>query len=128
MLGRVIAWSAFAVWLRSFWRTSTWFGPSVVGTLVIVLISLAHGEYLDLAAAAETNQHVTLSFALKWGLIAVVLLTTFLAILWKRRRKMSVTSVAVRNEQQTLISQLPEGVDLDRPRSAAERILDESPH
>ncbi|MCY3859174.1 MAG: hypothetical protein OXG25_09755 [Gammaproteobacteria bacterium] len=127
MLGRVIAWSAFAVWLRSFWRTSTWFSPVVVAALTIVLISFAHSEYLDLAAAAQTNQHVTLSFVLKWGLIVVVSLVTFFAVLRKRSRKANATSATTQNEQQPLSSQLPEGVDLNRPRSAAERILDEPP-
>ena len=127
MLGRAIAWSAFAVWLRGMWRTSTWFAPVIVATFTIVLISFAHGEYLDLAAAAQTNEHVTLSFVLKWGLIAVVLLVAFLAILRKRRRKANANRSAAQDEQQPLNSQLPHGVDLNRPRSAAERILDEPP-
>lgn len=127
MLGRVIAWSAFVVWLRSFWRTSTWCSPVIIAAATIVLISFAHGEYLDLAAAAQTNQHVAFSFVLKWGLIAVVLLAAFFAILRKRRRNTDATNATTPNEHQPLNSQLPEGVDLERPRSAAERILDESP-
>ncbi|MCY4094322.1 MAG: hypothetical protein OXG05_04265 [Gammaproteobacteria bacterium] len=87
MLGRVIAWSAFAVWLRSFWRTSTWFGPVVVAALTIVLISFAHSEYLDFAAAAQTNQHVMLSFVFKWGLIAVVSIVAFFRSFAKKKSK-----------------------------------------
>ena len=127
MLGRMIAWSAFVVWLRSYWRTSVWLVPVVVAAISVALITFAHGEYLNLVEAAQITRHVALSFALKWGLIAAVLLVTLAAILRKRRRKDDLSTSAIHSEDQSHESQLPEGVNLDRPRSAAERILDESP-
>lgn len=127
MLGRVIAWSAFIVWLRSYWRNSTWFAPFIVAAIAIVVITLGHSEYLDFAAAAHETQHVALSFALKWGLIAVVALIALLAIVRNRQRKTPSAALPPQDGQHPDKPRVPSGVDLDRPRSAAERILDENP-
>lgn len=127
MLGRVIAWSAFIVWLRSYWRSSTWFSPFTVAAITVAVIMFGHGEYLEFAAASQATQHVALSFALKWGLIAVTALIALLVILRKRRKKTRSDALFSLREQTPDDSVLPHGVNLDRPRSAAERILDESP-
>ena len=89
MLGRAIAWSALIVGLRSFWRNSIWFAPVIVAAITIALITLAHGEYLDFAQASQATRHIALSFAVKWGLIAVISLITLLVILRNKRRKES---------------------------------------
>ena len=127
MIGRVVAWTAFIVWLRSYWRNSTWFAPFVVAAIAVVVIALGHGEYLDFAAASHATQYVALSFALKWGLIAVIALIALLAIVRKRRRKTPSAVQPPQDGQHEDKPRVPRGVDLDRPRSAAERILDESP-
>lgn len=129
MLGRVIAWSAFVVWMRSYWRGSTWFAPLIVAAIAIVVITFAHGEYLKFAAASQATEHVALSFAVKWGSIAVTAVIA-LAIIFRNRRK-KTRSAPLRSLGEQIQNQdesaLPHGVDLDRPRSAAERILDEPP-
>ncbi|MCY4128320.1 MAG: hypothetical protein OXG15_03630 [Gammaproteobacteria bacterium] len=127
MLSRVIAWSAFIVWLRSYWRSSTWFAPFIVAAIAIAVITFGHGEYLEFAAASQATQHVALSFVMKWGSIAAIALIALLVILRKRRKKEQSASAPIQNEQIREEPSLPHGVDLDRPRSAAERILDESP-
>ena len=127
MLGRVIAWSAFIVWIRSYWRNSTWFAPFIVAAITIVVIAFAHNEYLDFAAASQATQHVALSFAAKWGLIAVVTLIALTVIFRNRRKKSRSSALPLKEEQTSQESSVPQGVDLDRPRSAAERILDEPP-
>lgn len=127
MLGRVIAWSTFIVWLRSYWRSSAWFGPVIVAAITVVVITFGHGEYLKFADASQANTHVATSFAVKWGSIAVVILITTLVILRKRRMKAPADTRSTQNEPQQDELSIPDGVDLDRPRSAAERILDESP-
>ena len=127
MLSRVIAWSAFIVWLRSYWRSSTWFAPFIVAAIAIAVIAFGHGEYLEFAAASQATQHVAFSFVMKWGSIAVIALVALLVILRKRRKKAQSPSKRIQEDQIRDESSLPQGVDLDRPRSAAERILDESP-
>ena len=127
MLGRVVAWSAFILWLRSYWRNSTWFAAFIVAAIAIVVITLGHGEYLDFAAASDATRHVALSFAMKWGLIAVVALIALLAIFRKRRKKAPSATQPPQDGLNQDEPRVPHGVDLDRPRSAAERILDETP-
>ena len=126
MLTRVVAWSAFFVWLRSYWRDSVWFGPVLIAAMLTGVVVFGHSEYLDFAAASQVTRHIALSFAVKWGLIAVIALITIGVILRNRRRKSR--SPAPRTEHvQVENDSPPPGVDFDRPRSAAERILDESP-
>lgn len=127
MLGRVIAWSAFVVWLRSYWHKSIWFAPVIVAAIVIAVITFGHGEYLDFAEASQATRHVALSFAVKWGVIAVVSLVALLVILRNKRRKVRSFASPTHTESSQDESTPPRGVDLDHPRSAAERILDESP-
>lgn len=127
MLGRVIAWSAFVVGLRSFWHKSIWFAPVLVAGIAIVVITFGHGEYLDFAEASQATRHIALSFVVKWGLIAVVLLIALLAILRNKRRKARSTALPTQDKTNQDEPKLPQGVDLDHPRSAAERILDEPP-
>ena len=127
MLGRAIAWSAFFVGLRSFWRSSIWFAPVIVAAITMALITFGHGEYLDFAQASQATNHIALSFALKWGFIAIVVLLALFRILWNRRRKGRAMRLPTQDEPNQVESTLPEGVDLDHPRSAAERILDENP-
>ena len=127
MLGRAIAWSALIVGLRSFWRNSIWFAPVIVVAIVIGLVTFAHGEYLDFAEASQATRHIALSFAVKWGLIAVVSLIALLMIFRNKRRKERSTVIPTQDDPRQDESPPPQGVDLDRPRSAAERILDESP-
>ena len=130
MLQRIVAWTAFAVWVRSLWRNSTWFASVTLGLCAVLVITFAHGEYLDLAAAAQSAQYVTWSFAAKWLLIAF----TVLLVLWsiqRKRRRIASTSTPIASESNAAdgenVSTPPQGVDLDRPRSAAERILNEPP-
>ena len=126
MLGRVIAWSAFAVWLRRYWHNSIWFAPTIVAAIATVVITFGHSEYLDFAQTSQATNHIALSFALKWGLIAVVVLLVLFRILWNRRRKGRAILLPTQDEPNQVESTLPEGVNLDHPRSAAERILDEN--
>lgn len=127
MLGRVIAWSAFVVGLRGYWHKSIWFAPVLVAAIAIVVITFGHGEYLDFVEASQATRHIALSFVVKWGLIAVVSLIALLVILRNKRRKAKGTALATQDKTSQDESTPPRGVDLDHPRSAAERILDESP-
>lgn len=127
MLGRVIVWSAFVVWLRGFWQKSTWFASVTVAVITIGMITLAHGEYLEFAEASEVTRHVALSFAVKWGVIAGVCIVALAVIYKNKKRRIQSTTLSTHSQPKQSESELPDGVDLDRPRSAAERILDESP-
>ncbi len=127
MLGRVIAWSAFVVGLRSYWHKSIWFAPVIVAAIAVVVITFGHGEYLEFAEASQATRHIALSFAVKWGSIAVVSLIALLVILRNKRRKARSTTLPTQEKTSQDESKLPQGVDLDHPRSAAERILNEPP-
>ncbi len=127
MLGRVIAWSAFVVGLRSYWHKSIWFAPVIVAAIAVAVITFGHGEYLDFAEASQATRHIALSFVVKWGLIALVSLIALLAILRNKRHKARSTVLPTQDKTNQDEPKLPQGVDLDHPRSAAERILDEPP-
>lgn len=127
MLGRVFAWSALVMWLKISWHNSTWFRPVVIAAVIIAMIVFAHGEYLEYAASASANRHVLLSFALKWGAIALTALTALAVTLRRKRRKKRSISLPAEVTEVKDESAVPSGVDLDHPRSAAERILDEKP-
>ena len=127
MLGRMLAWSAFVVWLRRYWQKSIWFAPAIVAVSSVVVITFAHHEYLEFAEASQTTRHVALSFVVKWVSIVVVFLAALSVIFRNRKRKVQSATLATKDQSDRTESPLPHGVDLDRPRSAAERILDESP-
>lgn len=128
LLGRIITWSAVALWARSQWQTSPWFKPFVFAAASVALVAFAHREYLEFATVATLpTEHLFVSFALKWGLIATAVAVALGVALRRRKRRRQQDVEPVIEKLHTEDAEPPPGVDLDKPRSAAERILNERP-
>ena len=122
-----MAWATFIAWLRLQWSSSIWLRPVCIGALLALVVSLAHQEYLDFAVAANETNGIFLSFVVKWGAVVLTVAVVMAVILHKRtnRRKTNVQS----NTGDPVIERPTQIKDVNyrRPRSAAERILNEPP-